>query len=63
MHQALAARFAEHVAPVLAGLSERQAGDLTTVAELKIAEWRLLTTALGIPVPRPVPSRQRHGLS
>jgi len=51
LYEALSAWFIGNAAPVLAGLSENRPYDLTTLAELKIAEWRWLTTTLGLPVP------------
>jgi Radical SAM superfamily len=44
LSQELARWFEETAMPVLTGLSENREGDLTALAELKIAEWRWLTT-------------------
>jgi Coproporphyrinogen III oxidase and related Fe-S oxidoreductases len=41
--------FANHVAPVLTELTESRREDLTTLAKLKIAEWRWITHAVGLP--------------
>jgi hypothetical protein len=46
LHAGLTEWFTHHATPVLAGLSENRAGDLVTIAELKIAEWNWLTDAL-----------------
>jgi hypothetical protein len=46
LDQALTDWYARHAAPILAGLSEDQPEALTTVAELKIAEWAWLTATL-----------------
>jgi hypothetical protein len=43
VHNGLTDWFTQYAAPVLAHLSENHADDLTTLAELKIAEWRWLT--------------------
>ncbi|MFY1671250.1 hypothetical protein ACN27G_14945 [Plantactinospora sp. WMMB334] len=49
LYDALAAWFVQNVTPVLPRLSESRDDDLRVLAELKIAEWRWLTAALGIP--------------
>lgn len=53
LHQALSGWFHGHANPVLATLSEDHHGDLTTLSELKMAEWAWLTGALGTPVTTP----------
>ncbi|GGK36369.1 hypothetical protein GCM10010124_31240 [Pilimelia terevasa] len=45
--------YAQHVRPVLAGLHESRAGDLTRLAELKFAEWQWFTDLLDIPTRQP----------
>ncbi len=44
----LAGWFEKTAMPVLTGLSEQHADDLTTLAELKIAEWQWLMTRAGL---------------
>lgn len=53
LDRALSDWFTDNAAPVLAGLSENRTGDLTTLAELKIAEWSWLTGVLGTPTTAP----------
>jgi hypothetical protein len=48
LYQELGEWFDTTVLPVLTGLSEERADDLTTLAELKIAEWQWLTARVGM---------------
>lgn len=54
LYDRLSTWFADQAAPVLAELSENHAGDVTTLAQLKIAEWRWLTAALNLTVSEPL---------
>jgi hypothetical protein len=56
LFEALSRWYADTAAPVLAGLSEDRPGDVTTLAELKIAEWTWLTTALATPAANAQPA-------
>lgn len=50
LYDQLSGWFTHQVEPALATLSEDRAGDLTTLAQMKIAEWQWLTQAVGPPV-------------
>jgi hypothetical protein len=47
LYEELTSWFEINMLPVLSGLSEERSGDLTTLAELKIAEWHWLKAAIG----------------
>ncbi len=47
LYQELGGWFSQTAIPVLTGLSEHRAGDLTTLAGLKMAEWQWLTAQSG----------------
>jgi hypothetical protein len=48
LHDDLAAWFEREALPVISVLSEDRPGDLTTLAQLKIAEWQWLTARAGL---------------